>query len=468
MRNRLLGILLLVFALIGTESADASCWQWSKTASSNATADPSINWAEGMAPSAVNDSARAMMARLAECRDDLSGLLQTAGTSTAYTVTTNQGLNSPPQNGQQLTFRVHATNGASATMAADGGTAYPLVTNIGFPVPAGLMVVGNPYRVTFISASSVWILQDFYNVPIATNSITLDKLQQIAGNRLVGNATGSTANIAAIPLGAGMAFSGGALTATVDPTAIPGYISGLTLSTAGASTTFAVAAGGATDVALGGTIYLSSAINKTTASWAVGTGNGALDSGSIAINTWYHAFAIKRPDTGVVDACVSTSATGCAAGVGNIPAAYTLKRRIGSMKTNASNQWIQFYQNGDTFIWTTPKLDASGVAVTAPGGATVTLTVPTGVVVEAQFIANYLSASAGSACIVYSLQAGAQTTTTIASNYNLVISTANNPVVNTQRLLTNTSAQIKAINDGAASNSFTAITTGWNDSRGKN
>lgn len=39
--------------------------QWSTTAANNATADPSINWKEGQAPSTVNDSARAMMAALA-------------------------------------------------------------------------------------------------------------------------------------------------------------------------------------------------------------------------------------------------------------------------------------------------------------------------------------------------------------------------------------------------------------------
>ncbi|MDN7993585.1 tail fiber domain-containing protein [Burkholderia orbicola] len=40
-------------------------WNWSTTAANNATADPSINWQEGQAPSTVNDSARAMMAALA-------------------------------------------------------------------------------------------------------------------------------------------------------------------------------------------------------------------------------------------------------------------------------------------------------------------------------------------------------------------------------------------------------------------
>lgn len=40
-------------------------YQWSTTAANNATADPSINWQEGQAPSTVNDSARAMMAAIA-------------------------------------------------------------------------------------------------------------------------------------------------------------------------------------------------------------------------------------------------------------------------------------------------------------------------------------------------------------------------------------------------------------------
>jgi hypothetical protein len=37
-------------------------YTWPTTAANNATADSTINWAEGMAPSAVNDSARAQMA----------------------------------------------------------------------------------------------------------------------------------------------------------------------------------------------------------------------------------------------------------------------------------------------------------------------------------------------------------------------------------------------------------------------
>ena len=58
-----------------------SFWKWSRTAANNATADGSINWAEGQAPSTVNDSARAMMAAASKYRDDVAGAIATAGTA---------------------------------------------------------------------------------------------------------------------------------------------------------------------------------------------------------------------------------------------------------------------------------------------------------------------------------------------------------------------------------------------------
>src|SRR5581483_3995366 len=88
-------------------------------------------------------------------------------------------------------------------------------------------------------------------------------------------------------------------------------------------------------------------------------GNGSLDTGSIANNTWYHAYLIERTDTGAVDVLVSLSAS-----APTMPASYTKKRRIGSMKTNGSGQWTAFTQNGDEFLWTTPIADAVGFNLT--------------------------------------------------------------------------------------------------------
>jgi hypothetical protein len=92
---------------------------------------------------------------------------------------------------------------------------------------------------------------------------------------------------------------------TFDQTVIPGYLSGLTLSTAGSSATFGIAAGAANDAASGGMMVLASAFTKTTGAWAVGSGNGSLDVGSIANSTFYYPYLIKRTDTGVVDLLTS-------------------------------------------------------------------------------------------------------------------------------------------------------------------
>src|SRR5262245_41889034 len=112
-------------------------WKWSHTASANANADSTVDWAEGMAPSAVNDSARAMMARLAEWRDDVSGIIATAGTSTAYTVASNQGFdNFADLAGAMIAFVPHTGNGATVTLDVDGLGAKPLRFGPGLELPS--------------------------------------------------------------------------------------------------------------------------------------------------------------------------------------------------------------------------------------------------------------------------------------------------------------------------------------------
>src|SRR5689334_13422043 len=92
---------------------------WSTTASANSTADTNINWAEGMAPSQVNDSARAEMASVALWRNDNNGTLNTTGTTAAYTVTSNQ-VAGALTDGYTLVVKFHATNDSSATLNQDG------------------------------------------------------------------------------------------------------------------------------------------------------------------------------------------------------------------------------------------------------------------------------------------------------------------------------------------------------------
>lgn len=121
-------------------------FKWSKTPASNSTASASVNWAEGQAPSTVNDSGRGMMADSAAYRDDNSGSLTTAGTSTAYTIATNQVFDSLANlNGQALRIKFNSTNGVSPTLNVDGLGAGALQS-----------VTGTAIRTGQIPANSVW------------------------------------------------------------------------------------------------------------------------------------------------------------------------------------------------------------------------------------------------------------------------------------------------------------------------
>jgi microcystin-dependent protein len=146
-------------------------YKWSQTASADANADPTINWAEGQAPSSVNDSGRAMMAATAKYRDDIAGAIVTAGASTAYTVSSFQVFDSLTDlNGQMIAFTPHTTNGATVTLNVDSLGAKPLRTSPGVELLAGTIIQGTPYTATYNNADGAFYLQGFfgnpYNIPI--------------------------------------------------------------------------------------------------------------------------------------------------------------------------------------------------------------------------------------------------------------------------------------------------------------
>ena len=149
-----------------------SFWKWSRTASANAAADGSINWAEGQAPSTVNDSARAMMAAAAKYRDDVSGAITTGGTSTAYTVGSYQSFDTlAHMDAAMIAFTPHVTCGAAPTLNVDGFGAKPLRQSPGgLDFPTGSLVQGTPYVATYFNATGEWIMQGFagnpYGIPL--------------------------------------------------------------------------------------------------------------------------------------------------------------------------------------------------------------------------------------------------------------------------------------------------------------
>lgn len=141
-------------------------FNWSRTAANNATADSTVNWSEGQAPSSVNDSARAMMASTAAYRDDIAGAIVTGGTSTAYTVTSYQIFDTLAHlNGMQIAFTPHTTSTGTMTLNVDSLGAKPLRSAPSTELPSGTLVQGTPYVAVYNNSDGAFYLQSFYSNP---------------------------------------------------------------------------------------------------------------------------------------------------------------------------------------------------------------------------------------------------------------------------------------------------------------
>jgi hypothetical protein len=130
---------------------------WSTTAANNDDIDGTINWQEGQSPASVNNSARAMMAAIAKWRGDLSGNLVTAGSSTAYTLTTNQVFTSLTD-GLMVAARMDEVNGASPTLNVDSLGAKSIATVYGTAVGAGKLRAGGVYTFVYDLTDDKWIV----------------------------------------------------------------------------------------------------------------------------------------------------------------------------------------------------------------------------------------------------------------------------------------------------------------------
>jgi hypothetical protein len=193
------------------------------------------------------------------------------------------------------------------------------------------------------------------------------------------------------------------------------------------------------------------------------TGALGLDTGALANNTWYHAFAIGKTDL-TTSLLASTSVSSP-----TMPSGYTLKRRIGSFKTNGSAQIIDFVQDGDEFLWASGAVqDAS---LTDPGTSIVlrTMSVPTGLPVWWNGKIQLQNTNTGNNS---GAGVGSPSQTTVSNMLPNVITaasgvgSANSPPI---YIRTNTSAQINTQIFGFSSAlvTLTVSTFGWRDRRGR-
>lgn len=261
-------------------------------------------------------------------------------------------------------------------------------------------------------------------------------------------------------LGANLTLANGTLSAA-SGTVLQGYIGGLTLSNdvGTPNTVYDIAAGQATSDDATTLMTLASAYTKTTGAWAVGTGNGSLDTGAVANSTWYHVFVIERTDTSVVDLLISTSAT-----APTMPTNYTKKRRIGSFFTSGAAAIIGFVQHGNTFLWKTP---INTLNATSPGATTAvsqTVSVPPGVIVE--FIGSALVTNAATTTFVYYSDLATTDTAAAGGAFTFATGLVNEAPGGQIRIFTNTSQQIRMRNANAGDVNR-LVSLGWVDLRGR-
>jgi hypothetical protein len=255
----------------------------------------------------------------------------------------------------------------------------------------------------------------------------------------------------------------GSTTSTPPLTVVRGYIAGLTLSTPGGSGSFTVQAGVAADSGGVAMMALAAAMTKTQNTWTLGPGGGALDTGSLSVGQWCHVYLMRRPDTGVVDIAFSASAVVPTTG-GNIPAAYTQFRRIGSLRVGTGGFWTAFTQLGDEFLWGTQVQDTTNAFGGVITGVLVPLSVPSGIQVEARIQGLFTSGSAGSTILITSPDQ-LDTVPTLA-NFSLTVNTASFNGSYDLRVRTDTSRNIR-VRASVAGTTLWVNTYGWIDRRGR-
>lgn len=144
-------------------------------------------------------------------------------------------------------------------------------------------------------------------------------------------------------------------------------------------TNFIISAGKATDDTGSQLLELPVGISKNlSASWSAGDGGGALDTGSVGANLWYHVFLIGNPMTGDIDVLASGSVSNPV-----MPSCYTLKRRIFSVLTDGSAHIVPMLQTGDYFEFVKPIIFLSHAYIGGNVVNTHAVTVPIGLKVDA-------------------------------------------------------------------------------------
>lgn len=237
-----------------------------------------------------------------------------------------------------------------------------------------------------------------------------------------------------------------------------GHIAGLNLSYVG-TTFFTVSAGKCRDETDTYDMVLASSFTKDLQPFfgeGTNQSSGSSDSFPLAVNTNYSVWLILNLTSGAVDVLTSTSATSPV-----MPVGYTIKRRIGWLRTEtATTNILSFVQKGDLFLVATSDTSYSTTSVTSAAVSTITLPCPPNVLAS-------IRCSTTASGIWYLTLDSVPGYLTAANIYNAVLSGATGARASAQlELMADGSSQIFGRTNVVSQNANIAC-RGWTDTRGR-
>ncbi|MBX4940997.1 hypothetical protein [Rhizobium binae] len=242
------------------------------------------------------------------------------------------------------------------------------------------------------------------------------------------------------------------LVAKADSSAVGSFVDGLMLSnnTGSPNTHIDFAAGSARS----GSSFVSSASSITkriNGTWAAGTGNGAIDAGSVGASATYFAYALRKDADGTFDVVFSTSTT-----IGGVTttllSGYTIVKQIGVVLTDASSNIRQFIMYPrDEYTFVSPAKDAVNAAISTTS-TLLALTVPNGVKVKAKLRFQFTSSATTNAALIHDPAQGTLAAGIGNDGGNFgAIQVASNYAIGSGDIWTNTSKQVRHV-AGASGN----------------
>jgi hypothetical protein len=439
---------------------------YSTTAADNDAAPPN-GFPEGMAPASLNDGMRQVMADIRSWYEDPAwinyGDTLTYSSGTVFLVTGNlttryavgrriRATGTTPFTVEgTITVSTYSAPNTSVTVVWDSGSMDSTLNNvfINMAEASSRTIVGTlAIAGTASNAAGMTLAEDTDN---GTNKITLRAPAALASDYslVLPTAQGSANSVLTNDGSGNLSFSTSLFASFKDK-----VLNGLILSNNGTDATNDIDVSEGACVSDDGTtvMTLSAITKRLDAAWAVGTGNGGLDTGSIANNT-YHVWVINRPDTNVTDVLFSLSASSP-----TMPTNYTKKKRIGSI-IRVSAAILLFTQRDDEFRLNTYQSDYGSTGV---GSSAVTVTlasVPLGIITKAYF--NFIIGDNGAYIAFYDADKTPVAANTLAAPLADGGTLSSGTVFGNSEVWTNTGSQIKFIGNG--NTTVRIATKGWRD-----